>query len=279
MVIPRWALMWAIAIALYAGCKWLTFWQMVRLPSTVLGPGKPDTTTTTQSRVLGYLLAWPGMDPQGFLKQTHPVERPGRSEWIAAALKTVLGGFMVWRGARAAAPLGALLSGWVGMIGAVFVLHFGIFHLLSLWWRRAGIDAMPMMRNPMRATSLGEFWGRRWNTAFHELATRFTFHPLRRRLGVPAATLLTFVASGLIHELVITVPAGGAYGLPTGYFLVQGLGVAGERTILARRLGLGAGWRGWLYTVVIVAGPVVWLFPPVFVHRVILPMLGAIGAL
>jgi hypothetical protein len=31
--------------------------------------------------------------------------------------------------------------------------------------------------------------------------------------------------------------------------------------------------------VLIVAGPVVWLFPPVFVHRVILPMLGAIGAL
>jgi membrane bound O-acyltransferase family protein len=235
MVIPRWALMWAIAIALYAGCKWLTF-QQVRL--------KPDTAYSRRSRLLGYLLAWPGMDAQGFLRDTDRVETPHGSEWIAAALKTTLGVILVWGVARKASPFSGLLSGWIGMIGAMFVLHFGSFHLLSLCWRRAGIDAVPLMRNPMRATSLGEFWGGRWNTAFHELAARFTFHPLRRRLGVPAATLLTFVASGLIHELVITVPAGAAYGGPTGYFVLQGLGVAGERTTLARRLGLGTGWRG-----------------------------------
>ena len=265
-LMPRWVFMWAMAFAIYAGCKWLTFRQT-------------RADTTTRCRVLGYLLAWPGMDPQGFLEQTRPVERPGLSEWIAAALKTTLGVILVWGFARKASPFSGLLSGWIGMIGAMFVLHFGSFHLLSLCWRRAGIDAVPLMRNPMRATSLGEFWGRRWNTAFHELAIRFTFHPLRRRVGVSAATVLTFIASGLIHGLVITVPAGAAYGWPTGYFVLQGLGVAGERTALARRLGFGAGWRGCLYTMVMAAGPAAWLFPPVFVQRVILPMLGAIGAL
>jgi alginate O-acetyltransferase complex protein AlgI len=77
---------------------------------------------------------------------------------------------------------------------------------------------------------------------------------------------------------VITVPARGAYGLPTGYFVLQGLGVASERTRWGRRLGLGQGWRGWAFTVLVVAGPAFLLFPPPFVHRVILPMLGVIGA-
>ena len=103
------------------------------------------------------------------------------------------------------------------MIGVIFLLHFGTFHLLSLGWRRLGVNAMPLMRNPSRSTSLAEFWGRRWNTAFHELAARFTFRPLRRLVGAGTAASLVFLVSGLIHELVISLPAGGGYGLPTLY--------------------------------------------------------------
>jgi hypothetical protein len=90
--------------------------------------------------------------------------------------------------------------------------------------------------------------------------------------------LATFFASGLVHELVISVPAGGGYGLPTGYFVLQGLGVAGERSGVGRFLGLGQGWRGWVFMIAVTAGPAFWLFPPPFVHNVILPMLGVIGA-
>ena len=64
----------------------------------------------------------------------------------------------------------------------------------------------------------------------------------------------------------------------TGYFVLQGLAVAGERTRQGRRLGLGRGWRGWLFTVLVTAGPAFWLFPPPFVRNVILPMLAVIGA-
>ena len=98
-------------------------------------------------------------------------------------------------------------------------------------------------------------------------------------VGAARATLLVFLASGLIHELVISVPARGGYGLPTGYFVLQGLGVAGERTRLGRRLGLGRAWRGWLFTVFVAAAPAFWLFPPAFVRNVILPMLAFIGAI
>jgi hypothetical protein len=259
--------MWAIALVLFAACKWITYRAVRRRI------GSRD-----RSRMAGYLLAWPGMDASAFLAPDGTVARPAAMEWVMGVLKIVFGATLLWIAARAALPERPLVTGWIGMVGAIFVLHFGTFHLLSLIWRRAGIDAVPLMRNPMRSTSVGEFWGRRWNTAFHELASRFTFAPLRPSIGVAGATLATFLASGLIHELVISVPAGGGYGLPTSYFMLQGFGVAGERSRLGRWLGLGGGWRGWLFTLVITAGPAFWLFPPPFVNNVILPMMSVIGA-
>ena len=38
-------------------------------------------------------------------------------------------------------------DGPIGMVGAIFMLHFGLFHLLSLAWRHAGVNAVPLMRN------------------------------------------------------------------------------------------------------------------------------------
>jgi Membrane bound O-acyl transferase family len=196
-MMPRWVAMWAIAFALYGVCKGATYWQV----HTQFGE-------RGRGRRLGYLLAWPGMDASAFLSRTNARPEPtSRGEWVIAVLKVVLGFALTWVVAPWAWPARPLVAGWIGMVGAIFILHFGVFHLLSLAWRHAGIDAVPLMRSPMRATSLGEFWGRRWNTGFHELANRFTFTPLRSSMGVVAAMLTTFVASGLIHELVISVPA------------------------------------------------------------------------
>jgi hypothetical protein len=265
---PRWGVMWATACALYAACKWLTYRDV-------------DThgVFADRRRLIGYLLAWPGMDAQTFLFGTGRLARPQAIEWMAAALKTLLGVALIWVVAGSVLPAHPLAAGWLAMAGLIFALHFGLFHLLSLAWRTAGVDAEPVMQNPLRARSLADFWGRRWNTAFHALAARFAFRPFRSALGREGATLLVFFVSGLIHELVISVPAGGGYGLPTGYFVLQGVGVASERTRLGRWMGLGRGGRGWLFTVVVAAGPAFWLFPPPFVRRVILPMLTAIGAI
>jgi alginate O-acetyltransferase complex protein AlgI len=266
-LMPRWGFMWAMAMALFAGCKWLTYCEATTL------------SVPNRVRELGYLLGWPGMDADAFLSGASRVSRPPTLLWIMAGLKTTLGVTLTWIVARTLAPESPLLAGWIGMAGLVFVLHFGIFDLLSLAWRRRGVDAVPLMRNPLRATSLAEFWGRRWNTAFHELAVRFTFKPLRSIAGLTGATLLVFIVSGLIHELVISLPAQGGYGLPTGYFVLQGVGLLAERGGVGRRAGLGRGMRGWMFTVLITAGPVCWLFPRPFVENVILPMLRAIGAI
>jgi D-alanyl-lipoteichoic acid acyltransferase DltB (MBOAT superfamily) len=135
-----------------------------------------------------------------------------------------------------------------------------------------------LMHAPLWATSLADFWGRRWNTAFHELVHRFAFRPLRRVAGAGGATLAVFFVSGLVHELVISVPARGGYGGPTIYFLISGLGVLAEHSRMGRRAGLGAGWRGRVFTLTVAAGPVPLLFHPPFVHHIILPLLHAIGA-
>jgi alginate O-acetyltransferase complex protein AlgI len=93
------------------------------------------------------------------------------------------------------------------------------------------------------------------------------------------ASLATFVVSGLVHELVISLPAGGGYGLPTTYFLIQWLGVVLERSPWGKRLGLRRGFVGWLFAFVIVAGPMAILFHPPFVTGVMVPFLHSIGAL
>jgi predicted DCC family thiol-disulfide oxidoreductase YuxK len=273
----NWIFMWAMALAIFLGCKWLT-WV------------KAGGIAASRSRrlVFGYFFAWPGMDARGFLgsdslrhrtrTQSQHVE-PASLPWLACGACLCFGAAMILDGARRAGVTPSLLAGWEGMIGLVLVLHFGVFKVLSLVWERRGVRAEPVMRVPLTSSSLTEFWGERWNTAFNSLVHQFAFIPLARGVGTRGAVIGVFLISGLIHELVISLPARGGYGLPTMYFLAQGIGVALERSRWGRRVGLGRGAIGRLFMIVFVAGPVFWLFHPLFVNRVIVPMLQVIGAI
>jgi alginate O-acetyltransferase complex protein AlgI len=252
--------MWIIAGLLFGLCK------IVALANGPRGGGW---------RRLAFLVAWPGMDVRKFLHGT--VRRPHSAEWLSAFAKTALGAILYFGLARYMPH--PLAVGWMGMVGIIFLLHCGSFHVLSAAWRTMGVDAEPIMRWPIAAESLGEFWGRRWNLAFNELAERFVFRPCTRRFGLGVASLAAFFASGLIHELAISVPAWGGWGLPTAYFVAQGIGTLVERSRIGKRLGLRRGWRGRLFTLAVVAGPAFFLFHPPFVFHVILPMMRATGAL
>jgi hypothetical protein len=227
--------------------------------------------------LLAYLFLWPGLDAKAFFGRSLVVRPPIR-EWLLASSKTLLGAALLWVGVPFIPATHPLVTGWLGMVGIVFVLHFGLFHLLSLLWRSLGIHAKPMMMSPGTATSLSKFWGRSWNAAFTDLMREQFFKPLAKHHGAHVALVTIFLLSGALHELVISLPAHGGYGFPTVYFLIQGLGLLFERSTPGRKLGLGSGWKGWCFVAVTTGVPAFWLFHPVFIHNVILPMLDIIGA-
>jgi hypothetical protein len=259
--------MWALATTVFAGCKWLTWWD-----------NAPAFAHAPAHRSLGYLFLWPGMDPRPFI-DAPLASRPAMREWAFAAAKMLFGATLLWAIARLQFPAHPLLTGWIAMLGLIFLLHFGAFHLAALIWQTAGIPAEPLMRNPIAAQSLSEFWSLRWNRGFTDLAHRHIFKPLLPRLGLTAAMLLTFLASGLVHDLVISVPARGGYGLPSAYFLLQGLGILFERSRTGRKAGLRHGIRGRLFALTVAAAPAFWLFHPPFVSRVIIPFMQVIKAI
>jgi alginate O-acetyltransferase complex protein AlgI len=238
-----------------------------------------DGVPKTTGRSLAYLLGWPGMDAETFLDPRRIPIRPRLLEWLWAAAKTAFGVALLGGFAHRIPVEQALLRGWTGLFGLIFLLHFGSFHLIALFWQAMGIDAEPIMSKPILSSSLSEFWSKRWNLGFRQLAHQFIFRPLHQRTGVGVAGFVVFVASGLIHDLVISLPARGGYGLPTAYFVLQGLGVAAERSPAGRRLGLHRGIGGRIFALVVTAAPAFWLFHSAFVLRVIMPFLHVIHAL
>lgn len=267
--LSAWAAMWVLTIGVFFAFKWLTLVSLINDSPRALDA----------NHLVGYLVAWPGLDAPAFFAAKAAVAPPSTREWLAALSKTIVG-VGLWFGlARPAHALSPYLAGWVGMVGFAFILHFGLFHGLSCCWRSCGINATPIMDWPILARSVSEFWGRRWNRAFRDVAYRFVLRPLRTRYGLTFATLVVFAVSGLIHELVISVPAGSGYGLPTLYFLLQCGAIWFEKSRLGRRWGLAAGMRGRLFALLMVGGAAPLLFHGPFVSRVVLPLLEITGAL
>jgi len=250
--LPAWVWMWSLVGTLYFGFKWIT-WIRARRGGLRMSLG----------RGVGYWLLWPGMSPKALAR---PKRHARPTEWATAVANIAFGAALVWWVARRVPADEELLAGWVGWIGLAFILHFGLMHLAALAW-----GTEPNMQAPIRAESLREFWGTRWNRAFRDLARGLWFEPIRRRWGTDVATLGVFLFSGLLHELVISVPAGTGVGLPTLFFGLQGIGMLIESHWRTGR------WR--LLTWIIVVGPAFWLFHPAFIERVVVPMMKAWRAL
>lgn len=262
--LPPWACMWTLCAALFFSFKIASLWGL-------RAPFSP--------RLGAYLFLWPGMDAQAFLNSSRRPGAPPPAAWLSAAVAAAIGASLVWLFPRIIIPVSALAAGWSAMIGIVLVLHFGSFRLLAFAWQSAGVDAEPIMREPLLARSVRDFWGNRWNRGFSDFAHRAFLRPFSRTFGPTGGLVGVFFISGLIHELVISLPARGGYGLPTLYFLIQGAGAVFERSISARQIGLRGTVAGRIFTIATVAGPAFALFHPPFVHRVILPFLQTIHAL
>jgi hypothetical protein len=68
------------------------------------------------------------------------------------------------------------------------------------WWRQTD----NVLVRPLAAPSLAEFW-RRWNPVWGFFLSTWVYRPARRVLPHPAAVMATFMASGLVHNLLAAV--------------------------------------------------------------------------
>ncbi len=255
--LPRWAWMWLLAGGLFLLGKQAVFARMKR-----------SGTSWPLWKTLAWFFAWPGMNARDFERSGQECPRSR----VFALAKILIGSFLLWGEARYFDH--PLAAGWCGMIGLILVLHFGIFDLIAIFWQALGFRAAPIMNAPVASLLLAEFWGRRWNSAFRDLAHPFVFVPAAKRWGLHSALWVSFAVSGLAHELVISVPAGAGFGLPTAYFILQALGITLERNTKLK----GRATR-WLLTHAFTALPAFILFHPPFVERVMVPFFHAIGAL
>jgi alginate O-acetyltransferase complex protein AlgI len=258
-VTSGWAGMWCVAIVMF------TLFKVTTCCGVRHGSWR---------RWVAYLLAWPGLNAPQFLSDAMGPMPVDRGE-LRSALISLLSGMAVL---LVAGHCGGTLPPWtvgaMGFMGVVLTLHFGCFALASISWRSCGVQAAPMMDAPWRATRLGEFWGRRWNSAFADWAKHCVFAHVQKRWGVWPATVAVFLVSGVVHEAVITWPARGAYGGPMTYFLVQTLGLAAQKATWVRRRLSNTG-QAWLTRAVVIL-PLPLLFPRLFLEDVVAPFILAL---
>lgn len=263
--LPAWMAMWGIALMAYAGLKGMSLAAARGVPGTAI------------ARRLAFLLLWPGMNARAFCL-SHATPRPPIADWLWGIFNVATGVALAFV-ATGLAGERPLLAGWLGMAGIAFVLHFGLFLLLACAWRTVGVDARPLMNAPLLAASLAEFWSVRWNRAFRDWAREIVFRPVAARLGANWATAAVFLASGIVHDVVISIPAGGGLGLPTLYFGIQAAGILLERRMFAGPVGPGGAAGRRLLAIAFVVAPIGLLFHEPFVRNVIVPMFLALRRL
>jgi alginate O-acetyltransferase complex protein AlgI len=205
---------------------------------------------------------WFGMRPAAFATLGGP-SRGRIAPLVRDGLRNLLTGAVLFAVARIT-PIAIATP--MMMVALPLMLHFGAFHLLAAFWRARGAATDRLMRDPLRATTLTDFWSGRWNAGFSEMTALLVYRPLRRRHGETAALMASFLVSGLLHELAISVPVGAGYGLPTLYFLLHGALTAAEKRQL---LGPPSRPR----TLALLAIPLPILFHPWFVRGIIWPLL------
>jgi len=208
-----------------------------------------------------FLFAWPGVVPDCFAKR-EPARSIDASEFLAAWARMSAGIAFILALAVSAPRLSDAVLGLAGTAALLLALHLGIASLLPWLIRWAGFPGPDLFRQPWASRSLAEFWGRRWNLAFVETMRCLLLRSFYRRLGRGGSQFAVFAVSGLLHELAISFPAGGGWGLPLGYFLLHGALVAVEKRFRIVN-------RAWTWFWVIAPAP--WLFHEPFRRVLIVP--------
>jgi Membrane bound O-acyl transferase family len=219
-------------------------------------------------RWLLFALLWVGMRPHLVARRRVSVRRGALREVLAGGLRVLLGvALLVAARAVSGAGWPRVAAAVLALLGLGFVVLLGLCRVAWGCWRLAAVPVGPVFSAPQRSGTLTEFWAMRWNRAFSEMVDTIVVRPVRRLLGPRAATLAAFLGSACVHEMALSVPARGGYGLPTLYFLLHGLLVRRERRP-------GGVTRSRARTLLLVLLPTPLVFHPPFVRACVMPLVG-----
>ena len=103
------------------------------------------------------------------------------------------------------------------------------FEVCGLCFLLAGYSLPLMHLAPIAASSVGEFWGKRWNIITSAWLRTFIFWPVARRRSAGVGVLCSFLVSGAIHAWPMLAGLGPVAALSTVVFFVfQGVVVLAE---------------------------------------------------
>jgi alginate O-acetyltransferase complex protein AlgI len=251
----------------------LVFLLFTGMKTVVVVYRYPRASRLNFRRWLCFVLIWPGMNPYAF--------EPGGVEKMDWKLFG-RGAMHFFSGTVLLCLLAGLLQTdllslyWLCLLSFpafILIFHSGIFEMEAACLRKWGIAASPLMDAPQRSLSLGAFWGKRWNIPFIQMTRYTVFKPLLKKTNRHIAFLSSFLVSGLLHEVALSLPVNRGYGLPTLYFLIQALLILAERKLIRRIPFL---WqKAWLFGCLTLPFPL--LFHPAFLQEVFLPVLHKLG--
>ena len=236
-----------LCTVLLAGMKWIVYREWVATP------GKKRELSWC--RWLMFSCAWFGMEPQYFAGNRRQCE--WRNHVYRASGYIIVGGVLWYMMYRLKVDTLVLL-----FIPMSMVFHFGVLRLLVAFWRMLGFPVRVLFRNPLETRGFRDFWGARWNIAYSQMMARTVKQPLVPIIGEKWSMFMVFVVSGLLHEFAITLPVEAGYGLPTLFFIVQGV-----FTVLEKKETI---YSAFACGVLLVVG-LPYLFVEKFVIEVIIP--------
>lgn len=228
----------------------------------------PDVRLGLPDRVL-FFSVWPGMDPER-LAMREPAE-PGTGARFGRGLTVGLFGLAgVFLLAVFFPRLSPFAVGWLGIAALLTTVHFGLSNVLVSLLRLLGRPVRPLFDRPLASATLSDFWTRRWNLAYVEMNRRLFLPALGRTIGLRNGVVAVFLISGLLHEMAISYPAGGGWGLPMAYFALQALAVSAERRWRLRS-------RAFTWIVVLLPLPLVFHEP--FRNALVVPLFARLHVL
>jgi Membrane bound O-acyl transferase family len=157
------------------------------------------------------------------------------------------------------------------LIGVSFILHFGILNINTGLLRMVGVNVFPLFNNPIKSKSLQEFWSKRWNMAFVELTTIAVMRPAKKVFSQRLAIVISYIFSGLLHELAISLPVNKGFGKPFLYFILQALIILFIEPKVIFKIKTKAAKLLWLLACVFT--PIFILFHIKFREQIILPLI------